>query len=64
MRRKLGDLIDKGETWEINMLDVSVFEKHWEIFSVERKRGREKDLRIQDIDSKRCYPIKSLLKEV
>lgn len=46
------------------MLDVSVFEKHWEIFSVERKRGREKDLRIQDIDSKRCYPIKSLLKEV
>jgi len=38
----LWDLIDKGETWEIKMLDVSVFEKHWEnIFSGDKKRQRK-----------------------
>lgn len=42
IRRKLWDLIDKGETWEIKTLDVPVFEKQWEnIFSGEKKRQRK-----------------------
>lgn len=33
------DPVDKGETWEIKMLDLSVFEKHWEnIFDEKRQR--------------------------